>query len=636
MSSTSGATATQAWAILKRHARDEISPLRLIELCRDNDRVSALVTVYNSRDNQHMLMVDLSRQRMTLETLNHLMRLARSCHLKQFILQLAWGGDPNDPIPQPLSYPHARMGNDDTMANPQSGSSSIPSYHLCLRAPKGSEMFLSDGTNAVTSVHREWDRIQRLSDSLRRGQLPGVTGQMLRDVVVVGQGVSVMALRFVYLALCKDATATIGRKVGMTRSPRRMEFVTTSDPVRVAATVADWDPATTLIVTIALSGKEETLVATGLLQSWLFQALGVVQGRRPAEQVLSKHMVFISSNERLAQQRKPETIFVLPEHSRSEPFSSFSAATLLPLAIVFGWPIVEQFLNGGHDMDSHFVETNPRHNLPVLLALTDVWNESFLHSTGRIVTPYADAFAAYPAFCAVLESQTCGGNANPSTMAVVGTQVVDGGLNHAYDRSLYQSNKSQPTELVMMLDSQLASNATGLGDIEEVYSAQDYILCSMFAHADELAFGSATAEAGKGNPPLHPSLTNHGPPSDAVASPLEKVSEGNRPSVLVLCGQLDAFACGQFVAMAEHRAVVKARLWDIDPFVRESASTLRASRLDVVKETLANMLHSKHLDDDDDDDDDDDNTTNLSTKTILRHYSNLVRDQRGGRGASTR
>jgi hypothetical protein len=32
-----GATASQAWAILKRHARDEIEPLRLQELCRDND-----------------------------------------------------------------------------------------------------------------------------------------------------------------------------------------------------------------------------------------------------------------------------------------------------------------------------------------------------------------------------------------------------------------------------------------------------------------------------------------------------------------------------------------------------------------------------------------------------------------------
>ena len=46
----------------------------------------------------------------------------------------------------------------------------------------------------------------------------------------------------------------------------------------------------------------------------------------------------------------------------------------------------------------------------------------------------------------------------------------------------------------------------------------------------------------------------------------EHSSGGNRPTTaLVLCGRLDAFACGQFVALAEHKAVIKARLWNIDP-----------------------------------------------------------------------
>jgi len=42
------ATASQAWAVLKRHARDEMATLRLQDLCNDNDRVSSLVVVHNS------------------------------------------------------------------------------------------------------------------------------------------------------------------------------------------------------------------------------------------------------------------------------------------------------------------------------------------------------------------------------------------------------------------------------------------------------------------------------------------------------------------------------------------------------------------------------------------------------------
>ena len=670
---SSATSASQAWAILKRHARDELTHLRLLELCRDDDRVSSLVTVYNSSsddndDNnnnqqQHMIMVDLSRQRMTLETLNHLLRLARARNIKDFITRLAWGpgNDPSHPI-VPKRIRNAQKNN-HTAADeadqgggrnyPLSSSNSIPSYHLSLRAPRGSEMFLHDGTNVATSIHSEWDRIQRVTESLRRGQLPGVTGHMIRDVVVVGQGVSIMALRFVYLALCKDEQATMGRRAGMTTDARRMQaaaattagrqrrikFVTSMDPVRVAGVVADSDAATTMVVTIALTGKEETtMTATGLLQSWLFEKLGVTHGRRPADQILSKHMVFITGNERLGMQRKPETIFVLPEHSRSEPFSSFTAASLFPLAFVFGWPIVEKFIQGAHDMDSHFVETNPRHNLPVLLALTDVWNDAFLHSNGRIVTPFTDALAAYPAFCATLESQTCG-NATGSTMAAIGSQVVDGGLHHAYDRSLYQSSKVQPTELVMILDSQIAVNAAGFTDMEEIHAAQDALLCSFFAHADELAFGSNSSSTadGKGSGLLSPILTTATASADfdldfgnsssqgSSLNTMENTSEGNRPSVLVLCGRLDAFACGQLVAMAEHRAAAKAWLWDMDPFVQEIGATLRSSRMRALKETLKTMFTSGGEDEEEDADGMD---TNLSTRTVLRHYSNLMRDQR--------
>jgi len=98
-----------------------------------------------------------------------------------------------------------------------------------------------------------------------------------------------------------------------------------------------------------------------------------------------------------------------------------------PLSIVFGWPIVEHFLAGAHDMDKHFVETNPRHNFPVLLALTDVWNDAFLGSSGRIVTPFSEQFASFASFVAVLESETCGRCFDKQGRKVAGSKNGIGG-----------------------------------------------------------------------------------------------------------------------------------------------------------------------------------------------------------------
>lgn len=293
-----------------------------------------------------------------------------------------------------------------------------------------------------------------------------------------------------------------------------------------------------------------------------------------------------------------------------------------PLSIVYGWPIAKEFLDGAHDMDTHFVETNPRHNLPVLLALTDVWNDAFLGTSARVVTPWTEAFAAFPAFVGALEAQTCGrpsGHMTPSKLKC-SSAIVDGGLDCAFDRSSYQASHVMNSELVMAMDPQIqfnAGRALGPSGIEDVFSAQDTLMCSLFAHADELAFGYNRNTGDAVLPPSSPM---------AAGATDSDLSEGNRPSVLLMPGKLDSFACGQLVALSEHRAVVKAHLWGLDPFVRETGSSLRMYRTDQLKEDLHELLQRSV--DEEDEGETSDRRMTLSTKTILGHYATIVRDQR--------
>lgn len=53
----------QSRAILSRHAT-EIASLRLVDLCSDDDRVTSMVMACNNDDDERMLLVDFSRQRM--------------------------------------------------------------------------------------------------------------------------------------------------------------------------------------------------------------------------------------------------------------------------------------------------------------------------------------------------------------------------------------------------------------------------------------------------------------------------------------------------------------------------------------------------------------------------------------------
>ena len=316
-------TTSQVWDKLERHA-SEIKSLRLVELLRDaDDKVASLVAVHNNGRN--IVIADLSRQHMSSETIHTLYQLAASRNLRKFITEVAWGSSgrgPNDSPSKKSQPPHkpspSKRVNIDTTVPPSSepqstttttlGDSSssmgggVTSMHMALRVPRGNgPMLTSDNDDALQVIHDEWDRIQKLSESIRTGQRRGVTGSMIRDVVVVGRGVGVEALKFVHHALVRDQDAHTASQNGLTEAPsarirrnllagaptrlvsavrRRLHFLSSIDPVAAAVLTDELDPAATLVVSIALEGREETGLATKYLKSWLLYTLGS-PSRRP-------------------------------------------------------------------------------------------------------------------------------------------------------------------------------------------------------------------------------------------------------------------------------------------------------------------------------------------------------------------
>eukprot|EP00814_Leptocylindrus_danicus_P016214 CAMPEP_0116010178 /NCGR_PEP_ID=MMETSP0321-20121206/3855_1 /TAXON_ID=163516 /ORGANISM="Leptocylindrus danicus var. danicus, Strain B650" /LENGTH=634 /DNA_ID=CAMNT_0003479245 /DNA_START=40 /DNA_END=1944 /DNA_ORIENTATION=+ len=625
---SSQATAAQAWAILQRHAREEISSLRLQELCADTDRVSSLVAVHTSHFNDlppsktdlpHILIADISRQRMTLDTLQHLLRLARARELRQFIDLIAWG-----------KYGAAKYKNIHT------GDPSFPMY-VALRSPANEDMKMigPDGLNVLDSVHKQWALIEKFATQIRTGQVKGVSGQQIRDVIVVGRGVAVMALRFFYDALRRDKEAGLARVTGSLLGvssrplpPRRLRFVSNVDPAAAENAAAELNPANTLIISIVMSIDEEMAVATETMKSWLASGLG----KYKIQTIEDKHIVTIAANETVYQDHvraikrksihvgEKENTFFLPRFCQCEAFSTFSVAGLLPLGIIFGWKIVEKILAGAHDIDVHFIESNLRHNLPVLLSLTDLWNDAFLASSGRMCTPFSQPFLAFPEFVSMLESETCG-RAGKNVLGATAPSgaVFSGGAFGEYDRMLYGGGRPMPLELITAMDTQAYIGVAN--DPVKSQRTQDASICSYFAHADLLAFGTRS----------------RGGTATARIRTFSDGSDGNKPSTLILCGRSDAFTCGQLIALSEHRAAINAKLYGVDPFASrvKVGAALRSEEIDRLSEKLHRM-YEKGFEGRDSFDDENESVAeasgegkiNLATSTILNHYANRMRDQK--------
>lgn len=78
---------------------------------------------------------------------------------------------------------------------------------------------------------------------------------------------------------------------------------------------------------------------------------------------------------------------------------------MLPLSLHFGFPLMQKFLEGGHDMDTHFLNTPLEDNLPVLLGMFGLWNSSFLGHASRAVLPYSQALLRFPAHLQQVEME---------------------------------------------------------------------------------------------------------------------------------------------------------------------------------------------------------------------------------------
>lgn len=86
----------------------------------------------------------------------------------------------------------------------------------------------------------------------------------------------------------------------------------------------------------------------------------------------------------------------------------------------------------------------------------------------------------------------------------------------------------------------------------EVVANHDELMSNFFAQPDALAYGKTVAE-----------LVAEGVPAHLHA---HKEFPGNRPSLSMLFPALDAFSCGQLLAMYEHRVAVQGFIWGLNSF----------------------------------------------------------------------
>jgi glucose-6-phosphate isomerase len=187
-------------------------------------------------------------------------------------------------------------------------------------------------------------------------------------------------------------------------------------------------------------------------------------------------------------------------------------------------------------MDEHFRHAPIEQNLPVRLALLDVWYRNFHGFTSRSIAPYSYPLRRLPAYLQQLEMESNGkrvdahGDALPFETAPVlwGEPGTNG--QHAYFQMLHQGTSVVPVEFISAKE--VAQSLPG---------HNSKLLANVLAQAQALMVGKVDDGGHKHFP-------------------------GNRPSTFLLLEALTPTSLGALLALQEHRVFVSGSIWGINSF----------------------------------------------------------------------
>ncbi len=367
------------------------------------------------------------------------------------------------------------------------------------------------------------------------GAILGATGARFTDVLNIGIGGSDLG------------PAMVARALWTPGAPMRAHYLANVDAHAWEALRARLDPARTLVLVASKTfTTQETMTNAALVRTWLVGALG---------EAGTGHLAALSTNLPAAAEFgiPAERVFGFADTVGGR-FSLWSAIGL-SLALALGWPAFESLLAGARGMDEHFAAAPLHENLPLLLALTELWHVDALGYPARAVLPYDERLARFPAHLQQLEMESLGKAVGLDGAAVghATGPVVFGepGTNaqHSFMQLIHQGPTPVPVDFILVAnpdhphaDSHRKLLANGLAQAEAllVGKSLDQVRAEMQA---------AGADAAR---------------IDAIAP--HRVFTGDRPSNLILVPRLTPATLGQLVALYEHKVACLGALWGINPF----------------------------------------------------------------------
>ncbi|MDO4665235.1 MAG: glucose-6-phosphate isomerase [Actinomycetaceae bacterium] len=415
--------------------------------------------------------------------------------------------------------------------------------HTALRRP-ASEHLEVDGKDVVVEVHEVLDRIYDFATAVRTGKWVGASGKPIQTVINVGIGGSDLGPVMAYEALLPYADGP------------KCRFISNIDPTDVGEKTKDLDPETTLVIVVSKTFTTlETLTNARAVRTWLLDGLvaaGAIADNEDARtRAVAKHFVAVSTAlDKVAEFGiDPENAFGFWDWVGGR--YSVDSAVGTALAVAIGPHNFAEFLAGFRALDEHFVQAQPRRNVPLLMGLLNVWYRNFLGVNSHAVLPYSQYLHRFPAYLQQLTMESNGKSVRRDGSAVTmrtgeifwGEPGTNG--QHAFYQLIHQGTELIPADFLAFARPTWALK-------EDEQDQHELFLANFFAQTKALAFGKTEDE-----------VRAEGTPEHLVSA---RVFAGNKPTTSIMAPALTPRVLGELIALYEHITFVQGIIWGINSF----------------------------------------------------------------------
>ncbi|MCK5818020.1 MAG: glucose-6-phosphate isomerase [Psychromonas sp.] len=500
-------TQTQAWSELQL-LFDKNADMQMVDLFAQN---SNRFKEYSRQFNDDFL-VDFSKNLITNDIFKSLIKLADETELKTAIQAQFLGEAIN--VTEGRAVLHSALRN------------------------RSNKPVMVNGEDVMPAINKVQDQMKAFCRQIHSGDWKGYTGKRITDIVNIGIGGSDLGPYMVTQALGAYAIKGIAT-----------HFVSNVDGTHIVETLAKIDAETTLFLIASKTfTTQETMTNAYSARDWF---MNFAQD----EVHIAKHFAALSTNSISVAKFGIDVDNMFEFWDWVGGRYSIWSAIGLSIALTIGYDNYQAFLEGAHEMDQHFAETEFEDNIPVILALIGIWYNNFYGTASEAILPYDQYMHRFSAYFQQGNMESNGKNVDRNGHAVTyqtgpiiwGEPGTNG--QHAFYQLIHQGTKLVPCDFIAP-----AVSHNPVGD------HHPKLLSNFFAQTQALAFGKTRKQ-------VEAEFAAAGKSGDEVAKLAAfKVFEGNKPTNAILVKKITPKTLGQLIAMYEQKIFAQGIIWNIYSF----------------------------------------------------------------------